>query len=165
MKSKYYFWGMVLFAALVGILFGISTNREVPEEAKAASSPAVILQCPPADFGVDGLPKNGHPTDPDDLFTRHQQCFEEYLPLEIPVENFPHLVPTVTPKVVVVIQTKHRGNGGNNSGGGNGGGGTVQPPVKDDDKGDPDDGKACKNKNAGKDGTPDECNAGKGQEK
>jgi len=40
---------------------------------------------------------------------------------------------------------------------------TVTPPAPDAPKPTSDD--TCKNKNAGKDGTPDECNAGKGQEK
>lgn len=204
MKTKYLYRGLalgilsVVILTILAILYVQNTPNDfnaVGSEALYAKRPAVseqrvvvdlssvISQCPQADFGTNGIVKNGTSTDQQDLYSRHQNCpatvaetvWVQKLMVHYHVRYFPAVIPTV-----VYAQQPQRpardtkGNiirGGQNDDGkteGAGGGkdkpqtppGT--PPVKEPPQNEDN---SCKNKNSGKDGTPSECNAGRGQEK
>lgn len=101
----------------------------------STNSFAVNKDCRQADFNPDYVVKNGHSLDSNDLFTRHMVCGGENIPAKKNHNN-------INNTVVVIVKT-------------------PKPEIPPE----PNPTKVCHNKNSGKDGTPEECNAGKGQEK
>lgn len=152
---------VVVAGALLGLYGDFNTGfadaRGFPESSQG------ISQCPQAEYGEGGLVSNGRSTDQQDLYSRHQECSQAFSWTVAPNPQILDVyLPTV--KVQTIVYVTNTNSNSQNSPGGNSSG--PEESVKQDDGTKTEDsGKACKNKNSGKDGTPSECNAGKGQEK